>query len=410
MILSTLPEQLAELAGMHTDVAVVGGGSAGLALAYHCITDEAGVPVTILEERPKYENDRTWCFWDFAEITGELQGLIRHRWHRWLFSGGGEHVIHHSHAHPYCAIAAGDFYQMVRQRILASDSVHLVTGCRVDAITRYENGGFVIQTERGTLRCRRVIDTRPPYPEYLVGMTDATARQIPEKLAGTPIFQVFLGYEVETERPCFDPTTAWLMTDMKSDGDGLRFVYMLPYTKTSALIEYTLFSTKFMVPVQLHDACAQAVSELCGTGGYTVVRREGAVLPMGLLLKPGHGNHWLQAGIGGGALRASTGYAFIRTQRWAAACAAALGAGRPALPHHEDGRIMHYLDQLFLDVLSVKPGRARQMFMGMAQNLPADCFARFMMEQSTWRDYPRVIRAMPAQPFITRFLARLVGR
>ena len=173
----------------------------------------------------------------FAEITGELQGLIRHRWHRWLFSGGGEHVIHHSHAHPYCAIAAGDFYQMVRQRILASDSVHLVTGCRVDAITRYENGGFVIQTERGTLRCRRVIDTRPPYPEYLVGMTDATARQIPEKLAGTPIFQVFLGYEVETERPCFDPTTAWLMTDMKSDGDGLRFVYMLPYTKTSALID-----------------------------------------------------------------------------------------------------------------------------------------------------------------------------
>ena len=64
------------------DLLILGGGCAGLSLAWRLAALGAACPKTlILEQRALYSNDRTWCFWDNHDIR--LDGLMTHEW-RWL--------------------------------------------------------------------------------------------------------------------------------------------------------------------------------------------------------------------------------------------------------------------------------------------------------------------------------------
>ncbi len=52
----------------HFDLVIIGGGCAGLSLAYQLSQFGENCPKTlIIEERELYTNDRTWCFWDLKE-------------------------------------------------------------------------------------------------------------------------------------------------------------------------------------------------------------------------------------------------------------------------------------------------------------------------------------------------------
>lgn len=397
------------MAHMDTDIAVIGGGSAGLALAYHCLAGSVPTPIMILEARSSYHHDRTWCFWDFGELVMEIDALVRHRWNCWRFSWNGRQIDHESRTHPYCAIGAGDFYRFVMDRISACPTVEHVANCRVLDTAMSENG-YLLTTTKGSVRCRRVIDTRPPYSDYMLGAADTHPETVPAPLAGTPMFQVFFGKEIKAEAPLFDPTSAWLLTDMKSSDDGLEFAYLLPFSETSALIELTRFSVRFMLPTQLQENAIRLVARLCNQTPYSVLREEGAVLPMGLPRGKTSQANWVDAGINGGALRHSTGYAFVRTQRWAAHCAETLRRNNAVSPMAPDTSCERFLDCLFLDVLAREPQLSSKIFLGLAERLSPDSFARFMMEKSTVRDYLRMITAMPTVPFLRRLALRTVGK
>ena len=55
------------------------------------------------------------------------------------------------------------------------------------------------------------------------------------------LLQHFKGWVIETNEPSFDPNKATMMDFRVSQQHGTTFAYVLPFSATSALVEYTLF-------------------------------------------------------------------------------------------------------------------------------------------------------------------------
>ena len=56
------------------------------------------------------------------------------------------------------------------------------------------------------------------------------------------LLQHFMGWEITTETPVFNPEIGTLMDFSLSQQHGITFMYILPVSPNRALVEYTLFT------------------------------------------------------------------------------------------------------------------------------------------------------------------------
>ena len=73
--------------------------------------------------------------------------------------------------------------------------------------------------------------------------------------------------------------------------------------------------------------------------------------------------NYFYAGALGGAVRASSGYAFLRIQKWAKDCAVCLKETGKLISHPKENLITFKLDKIFLNVLEKNIISAHQIFL-----------------------------------------------
>jgi len=101
-----------------------------------------------------------------------------------------------------------------------------------------------------------------------------------------------------------------------------------------------------------------------------------------------------------GALRAASGYGFLRIQAWAERCAAALARDGRTVGHPNEPRLRQWMDELFLRVLTADPTRAPEFFLRLAGIVPSAAFVRFLSDQASVADIARIVTALPPWPFL----------
>lgn len=366
------------------DLAVIGGGLAGLSLAMKLARGGYGGRVVILEPREEYVDDRSWAFW--TPTGNALPATAARHWSRWQFSRqGGEPLTCSAQGWSYAYVRSLDFYRAALKLIASRPNFKLVLGAAANAIDR--KGDYAsVATNAGSVSAKFVVDTRP-------------ATQ--DRFSRSTMFQSFAGRELMFEQPRFDDSRVELMTDMRSDALGFVFSYVLPLSPTHALVEATRFSTR---PVSQALLSTDLDHVLCSRGWSQgeVLRSETAVLPMGLptpdLAEPIPGV--VRAGIGAGALRAASGFGFLRIQAWSDRCARALLRGQLPVGHPAEPKVRGWMDQVFLRALARHPERSAEFFLRLATAVPGEVFVRFMSDQGSWLDHARVIAALPPAPFL----------
>lgn len=374
------------------DIAILGGGCAGLSLGRRLADARTRSRIVILEPREHYADDRSWCFW--AEHDHADARLTSQTWPRWRFSTrSGRTAIHDAPGLGYHYIRGRDFYDDACARIQAHDAVRLQTGVRVRGVTD-TSCGYVIETSEGGLTASAVIDTRP---------TENTAQAL--------MYQCFLGAEIihPARRP-EDADIAGLMEQMDHDADGFHFLYVLPLTPDRSLIEVTRFSKLRIQPSTLEAELSAAIIDRHGDATDRV-RTEAGILPMGLApaASPAAGPDHVFAGLPGGALRPASGYAFKRIQVWADACARSILTGQGVIGHPPEPALRALMDRIFLQALRNHPERGPDFFMAMADRLRPDAFVRFMSDMATPPDLMTVVTALPPAPFLKAALALASG-
>jgi lycopene beta-cyclase len=116
----------------------------------------------------------------------------------------------------------------------------------------------------------------------------------------------------------------------------------------------------------------------------------------------------VHAGNAGGALRAASGYGFLRIARWAQLCAERLLAGREAVGHPEEPRLRRTFDRIFLQAVRAHPERTAEYFLALARGVPPAALVRFLSDGARAADYARIISSLPWSPFIAQVAAPTV--
>lgn len=382
---------------LHIDLAILGGGCAGLSLAKYLSRIKQWTKKTcIIEARTAYTNDRSWCFWEPQDrhLLNDLNQLILQRWPQWQFSSSEFNTVHQGGARHYCYIPSDRFYQQAIECIDNHSAIELRLGQQVVSVAP-ENKGYLITLADGTMiYSRQIIDTRP--------LTYSHSEQ-------SQLWQIFYGAEIKTASPVFDVNRVGLMEDMLSTNEGTQFIYILPFSTNHALIERTLFTKELCSPTLLAPGLHEWLQLKYGKSHFEITRTEQAVLPMGLKtsqLKKQVSPHFSYGGQVAGSIRPATGYAFLRIQRWARHCAKHLAQEKLLPRYSQSSRIVNIMDDIFLTVLQNEPQMGASLFQALAQKVPPAALVRFLSDEATLLDYIAVMRALPTKLFLKYSLNR----
>jgi lycopene beta-cyclase len=363
----------------HPPIIILGAGLAGLSLA--CALLDAGVraPITLIDRRRGFSRDRTWCTWETADLR--FPAAITHRWASWSVAGPTGVRTATSARHPYVHLDAERVYAAALERLARSATVTLRLG---ESVLGARPGSPVtVTTSAAILTAPLVFDALGAHSP--LGATPPSD--------GLDFAQRFVGWEIETDRPVFDPAVATLMDFRPHPGVGVTFIYLLPFSRTRALIEHTAIEPPAAAPVDRDAALAEEIARRWPAAAFERRHRERGLIPMSPRRFPiRRGVGLYTVGAAAGAIRPSSGYAYSRIQRQVSAVAGAVASGRPLPGDVADPRGL-VLDRIFLQALATSPAPER-LFAAAAEMAP-DAFARFMTDAGGVGDTLAAVRALP---------------
>ncbi|QEL11477.1 hypothetical protein FY550_10210 [Kushneria phosphatilytica] len=357
---------------------ILGGGCAGLSLAYRLARSRRSPRTIIIEPRQTYSDDRTWCGW--ALTPHPFSDLVAARWKSWWIhtDRGSQHVT--GSPWPYEMLHSAAFYERTLAAIDASHEIALWRGQRVSALEDHTDGVQVTLESGQRIHARHVVDTLPR----------------PERLVAPWAWQDFAGLEIEAE--AIDDTSPPDLMDFRvATRDQLDFIYRLPHAPGRALFEWTRFGRPASNPHTLRQALIEHLDTRLPEG-YRILREEMGSLPMAPPAATSHGNR-VVAGAYAGSMRAATGYAFHAIQRWADDCNAALLAGKPPCPPRRRPWLER-LDRVYMTAIGQHPDEAPEFYRQLFARVPATSVVRFLAGVPHWRDTLAIMRSLPSGPFL----------
>ena len=373
----------------HYNLAILGGGCAGLSLAMRLAEAGSSAPSTlVLEKNAQYKNDRTWCFWD--EADPELKNWVDYAWLNFEIKNGSKTFTKSCKNYAYLMLSAQTFYERSLTKIASNkQSVTMLTNQDILEVTKTHDQTWQIITASGTYSADKIVDTRPN-------------KQINDD--ESLLWQSFVGYEVETSLDTFDANTFVLMDLDASFSQGIGFVYVLPYSANRALIEYTIFADHAFAANQFSEYIQPALLKYLKNKDYKILRSEYGKLPLGnQKIKKTNDPSYVYAGLYAGAARPSSGYAFQRIQRWAKECTHALINHQLLIAPKKDPWILARMDDLFLNVLKSNPKSSAPLFYNLFLHCKIHTLVRFLSDHASIPDYLSIIASMPKLLFLKEF-------
>ena len=198
--------------------------------------------------------------------------------------------------------------------------------------------------------------------------------------------------------------------------DGFAFMYVLPFKKNRALVEYTIFSANPLKKKHYKKKIRSYLEEKYGLTkeNYSIKRKEYGEIPMDdRPHTPLYSSRIMNLGTVGGFTKPSTGYTFSRVHKYSKKCAQALVKGvNPPTPTASSYRFRYY-DLLLLRVLATNVPDSRKIFRSLFKNSPVDRIFKFLSEETNFLEdlmvlascyYPPFLRALTVHPpLITQF-------
>lgn len=213
--------------------------------------------------------------------------------------------------------------------------------------------------------------------------------------------QKFVWYTIQTHKQVFDTQSATLM-DFQEDGDEICFIYILPSSSTTALVEYTYFTDS--PKIDLTYITKKLENYLQERYEYTYIRWESGSIPMT--------SHQFDLQDGGvwhiwtawWCTKPSSGYTFLNILRDSKCVVAALQEQHHQRPRTISSRHRWY-DTIMLYLMQHTPKDYPRYIIQLFGHSPLKSLIAFMNETSTLQQELSIIYALPKLPFIKAYIA-----
>jgi lycopene beta-cyclase len=359
---------------------IIGGGCAGLSLArFSSVLNKYNFNL-FTGLKKENNKDHFWGFWrnSFLEDAYENADFT---WFKWSIITNESYQLMTSKKHPYCAIK--------RKKWLAYCLKQAGAGkIKVFEGNVSEKNNQLLMTNKKIICGNYTFDSRPP------------------KIPSNILLQHFEGCVVKSEKEVFDSDTVTLMDFRCDQSRGVHFLYLLPLSKKVALVESTLFSKKIENPEYYFDSIKSYLKTFYDLTEYSMTNFEKGIIPMHDLSTKSYDRH--NIGSRGGAIRPSSGYAFVFIQKQIAQIKKNLMFNEP-INTTVHKKFDLFMDKIFLNVINSNPKKVPDIFSNLAKAINGDEMAEFMTGDSKIITWVKIIKSMPKVIFIKSFFKVIIN-
>ncbi len=346
------------------DYIILGGGCAGLSLAYELDINNKikNKTLAIVEIREEYKRDKTWSFWKVTDHN--FEDCVIKSWNNFsVNSKSGSHEIVNKE-YPYQTIDSGLFYNKILKQLNQNKNIE-----------------FFRNTNQINLDNSIIFNSIPTEGNH-----------------EGKLWQHFKGLEIETSKDIFDDTIFNLMDFDCDQRDNVHFFYTLPFAKNKALIETTWLSKMDDKSLRDYDTQLEKyIKESLKIKNYKINYKEEGAIPLFNVINKIEKNK-INIGSAGGMTRLSTGYTFLNIQDHSKYLVYNIEKIKSSKPYHI-GKKYKFLDNVFLNVLKNHPDEMPKIFLNMFK-APSKTIIKFLSNRSNIVEDLSIIFKMPKRIFI----------
>ena len=312
------------------DYIILGGGCAGLSLAYELEINNKlkNKTLAIIETRENYDRDKTWSFWKVN--SHNFEDCIIKSWNDFSINIPNKTNYINCTKTPYQSIDSGLFYKKVFGELEKNKNIHYL----------------------------KSID------DLSLGKSLIFNSLLNTKSNKDNLWQHFGGVEIETNKKIFDSKIMNLMDFDCDQKNSVHFFYTLPYAENKALIESTWLSN--MVDEKeknYEEQLKNYIENNLNIKNYKILYKEAGKIPL-FYPKIIKKENEIAIGTAGGMTRLSTGYTFLNIQDHSKYICENFES-IDKMKSYEIKKKYKYLDNIFLKVLYKHPGKMPEIFYNM---------------------------------------------
>ena len=345
------------------DYIIIGGGCAGLSLAYELEIHEKlnDRTLAIIEPRDEYKRDKTWSFWKI--FNHNFEDCVKKSWNNFTINTSNQTKYVECKKTPYQTIDSGIFYQKINSRLKLNKNIQFFKS--IDEIN--QNNSIIFNSV------------------YEFGDHNN-------------LWQHFCGVEIETRKDFFDEEIFNLMDFNCNQRNRVHFFYTLPFTKKTALVETTWISE--LKNSSLNDYEEQIDDYLCNHLNLRQCKihfKEQGAIPLFRQKNQNKHKH-IYIGSAGGMTRLSTGYTFLNIQEQSKYI-------RENFENIKKTKLFQinkkydFFDKIFLKVLKNNSPKMGDIFYKMFENSPSTVI-NFLSNKSSIYEDISIISKMPKWMFL----------
>ena len=346
------------------DYIIIGGGCAGLSLAYELQIHNKlkNKTLAIVEPRTEYKKDKTWSFWKVARHN--FNDCLKNNWENFSINIPSKTNHLKCNIYPYQSVDSGLFYKKINNKLKENKNIV-----------------FFRDIKEVNLENSFIFNSVPLL-----------------KNNHNDLWQHFCGVEIETENNFFDDGIINLMDFDCEQRESVHFFYTLPFSKNKALVETTWLSkmndnSEKDYNIQLKDY----IENHLNLKTYKINYKEEGAIPLFYPSNTREKNK-INIGTAGGMTRLSTGYTFLNIQEHSKYIRENIEKITEAKIFEIDKKYQ-FLDKIFLKVLTKHPEKMPDIFSKMFKGSPKTVI-KFLSNKSNFIEDLSVILKMPKWIFI----------
>lgn len=357
-----------------------GAGCAGLSLVYYMLQSKQLKDSSILMIDPCLDQlpSKTWCYWAEKPLDIHPDSSNIHQWNALSIQSNSQKIQKELGALRYFHLNSSDFYDSIFSKIRAHENVTLLKDSVVE-LREYRNQIEVETALNGVYKTDFVFDSR------ISTEKNCTKPQLK---------QVFAGWTVETQDELFDPNTITMMDFGAQSNPKFDFIYVLPFSKNKALVEFTAYSADPISEKTLEQSLQKHLIKLTQNKPFTISFKETGAIPMSTSVSNQRiSDRIISIGTAAGWTKASTGYTFHTIQKKTKELVQIMESKNDFSELSIKSKRFDFYDNILLNIAHKWPSQLPQVFFNLFGTSSPEVILRFLNEEtSLWEEIKMLSR------------------
>ncbi|MCF7568243.1 lycopene cyclase family protein [Sabulilitoribacter arenilitoris] len=377
----------------HFDYIIIGNGLAGLQLALKMSDDVFfdDKQIALIDFSKKNTNDKTWCFWETE--PSQWNNIIHKSWNKASVITSNKTINLMLNPYSYKCIRSIDFYNQAKSKLVKSNNIHFILDCAESV--KESNKKTEVVTKQSVFTASHIFDSRIP-DEFLKNSKKYIS-----------IIQHFKGWVIKTKDEVFDENKFTMMDYRLKDNNQTTFTYVLPFSKTETLIEFTYFTNQLVNEKTYDEYIKTYIKKYLKIEDYSVLETEKGQIPMTTFpFEHYNSNNITKIGTGGGWVKGSTGYSFKHTEKKVLKIIDNIKTNKKPSTNLFKRRFKFY-DKVFLKVLKDENHKGEWIFKQFYDKNSVEIMFKFLDEESTFLEEIKIMLSLFTWSFIKAFFKTL---